>query len=145
IGSSMPTGAGYVVSDLSVADTLIVSGNFIMNNNSINVIGADLEIQPLQAGGVSFMAGLVTISPDGNLTVNGNAFFAGDMTVNGQLQAGIISPVGEQDLIVKLGTEQASGDQSLVIQNATGASQLRINDTGDIESEGTGSFTSLLS
>ena len=42
------------VSDISVAGQLSIGTNLILADNSINVLGHDLEIQPLKQGGVSF-------------------------------------------------------------------------------------------
>lgn len=144
IGTPMPSGAGYVFSDISVTDTLTVSGNFVLSENSIDVVGNDLEIQPLRSGGVSFMAGLVSISKTGDLVVVGNAVFAGNVRVQGKLASGIISPVDDQNLIVALG-ENPNVEQSLIIADASGSAKLRIKESGDVESEGEASFGSLLS
>jgi len=141
----IPSAAGVVLPDLSVAGMVTIAGNFILNDTAIDVIGADLNLQPLKAGGVSFMAGLVSIDTSGNLTVNGNANFARDVTVYGKLATNIISPVDQNDLVFQLGNDTAEKNPALVIQDASGGAKLRIKSSGDVETEGNGSFSSLLS
>lgn len=141
----LPSGAGVVLPDLSVAGMVTIAGNFILNDGAIDVVGADLQIQPLKSGGVSFMAGLVTIDTNGNLTVNGNANFAHDVTIRGNLAAHIISPIDQDDLIVKFGSETEDKKPALVIQDASGEAKLKIKSSGDVETAGDGSFTGILS
>src|SRR3990167_283681 len=55
------------VTDMSVAGQLSIGTNLILADGSINVLGHDLEIQPLKQGGISFLSGLIYIDIDGNL------------------------------------------------------------------------------
>src|SRR3989344_8667516 len=129
------------VTDISVAGQLSVGSNLILADNSINVLGHDLEIQPLKQGGVSFLSGLIYIDIDGNLKVSGNAEFAKNVTVWGKLASGIIAPIPNQDLILDLGTE--SDNSKLVVKNSTGSSILSINKFGDLVASGSGTFSKL--
>jgi len=129
------------VTDMSVAGQLSVGSNLILADNSINVLGHDLEIQPLKQGGVSFLSGLIYIDIDGNLKVGGNAEFAKNVTVSGKLASNIIAPIPNQDLIFDLADE--SGNSNLVIKNSTGSSVLSINQLGDLISSGSGTFSKL--
>ena len=129
------------VTDISVAGQLSIGTNLILADNSINVLGHDLEIQPLKQGGVSFLSGLIYIDIDGNLKVSGNAEFAKNVTVWGKLASGIIAPIPNQDLILDLGTE--SDNSKLVVKNSTGSSILSINKFGDLVASGSGTFSKL--
>jgi site-specific recombinase XerD len=139
----LPSGAGFVFPDISVAGSVTLSGNFILGDNAIDVVGADLELQPLKSGGVSFMAGLVTIDTSGNLRVTGDAQFAGDVMIRGTLAANVLSPVDQKDLIVRLG--EKNQNQGFVVQNAEGKTNLRIQSSGNLETTGEGSFSSIVS
>lgn len=138
--------------EVSVADQLAVGGNLIIAENSINVLGADLEIQPLRQGNVSFMAGKVWIDTEGNFTVSGNATFAKDVSVKGTLSARFISPIPDEDLIIQLGTKETKEPNetkgklasSFVIKNASGSGVLKINDVGDLIASGSGRFGDLI-
>ncbi len=129
------------VTDISVAGQLSIGTNLILADGSINVLGHDLEIQPLKQGGVSFLSGLIYIDIDGNLKVGGNAKFAKNVTVSGKLVSNIIAPIPNQDLIFDLA--DGSGNSNLVIKNSTSSSVLSINQLGDLISSGSGTFKKL--
>ncbi len=116
------------LSDTSIAGQLAVGGNLILADGAINVLGADLEIQPLRQGGISFLSGLVKIDESGNLAVLGNATFAKDVTVGGKLATGIISPIANNDL---------------AIVNASDSAVLSVSQKGDIIASGSGTFGKL--
>jgi len=116
------------LSDTSIAGQLAVGGNLILADGAINVLGADLEIQPLRQGGISFLSGLVKIDESGNLSVSGNATFAKDVTVGGKLATGIISPIANNDL---------------AIVNASDSAVLSVSQKGDIIASGSGTFGKL--
>jgi hypothetical protein len=133
------------LSDVSVAGQLSINGSMIFTDNSINTLGANLQIQPLRQGNISFMAGLVTIDIDGNISVAGNATFAKNVRVNGTLAAKVISPVPDEDLIIKLpgssyDTQLAVDRPSIIVQNASDSAVLRITDEGDILASGEANF-----
>jgi hypothetical protein len=65
--------------------------------------------------------------------------------IGGRLSANILSPVDGQDLVVKLGKDNLPSNRAFVVQDASGAAQLSIKETGDVTSEGNASFSSLLS
>ncbi len=127
------------LSDTSVVGQLSVDGSLILANNSINVLGSDLNLQPLRQGGLSIMAGLFHIDTDGNLQVGGNAEFAKNVTVKGTLAAGIISPLPGNDLTVNL----SSNSSSLTVLGASNAAVLNINNLGDVIASGAGTFAKL--
>lgn len=129
------------VTDISVAGQLSVGANLILADNSINVLGQDLQIQPLKQGGISILSGLIYIDIDGNLKVGGNAEFAKNVTVWGKLNSHIISPIPNQDLVIDIGNE--SGNSNFVVKNATGSSIFSINQFGDLIASGSGTFGKL--
>ncbi|MBI4084381.1 MAG: tail fiber domain-containing protein [Candidatus Levybacteria bacterium] len=141
------------MSDVSVANQLAIGGNLIIAENAINVLGADLEIQPLRQGNVSFMSGLVWIDTEGNFTVAGNANFAKDVSVKGKLFASLISPIPDEDLVIRLSAHpresedlirQPTDDSNFVIQNASGSGVFKINQLGDLIASGSGTFNNLI-
>lgn len=138
------------LSDTSVTGNLTVNGNMILAENSINVLGADLQIQPLRQGNVSFMSGLVKIDIDGNMSVEGDATFSKKVAIRGFLETNFISPIPGEDLVIKLpfsplpkGEGWGEGESNLVIQNASGSGVLKINQLGDLIASGSGTFKNL--
>ncbi|MBA3724055.1 MAG: site-specific integrase [Candidatus Levybacteria bacterium] len=95
---------------------------------SINTSAGPLMIQSNGFNGVDFLNGKVAIDTSGNLKVNGNAFFAKDVTVKGKLAANIIAPVPGSDLTV---------------QNNNGASVVSVNQRGDVSASGAGKFANI--
>lgn len=114
--------------DLSVMDQLSIGTSFILSQNAINTLGADLEIQPLRQGGISFLAGLVRISADGRMVVSEDAEFLKGVTVRGGIKTNTISPLPNQDL---------------AITNASNSAVLTISQNGDVASSGSGTFSKL--
>jgi hypothetical protein len=125
------------LSDTSVIGQLSVSGSLILADNSINVLGSDLNLQPLRQGGLSIMGGLVYIDTDGNLKVGGNAEFAKNVTVKGTLSTNIISPLPGNDLSLN------TGHSNLIVTNASNAAVLSVNPLGDLVASGAGTFAKL--
>lgn len=128
------------LSDTSIVGQLAINGSLILADNSINVLGSDLNLQPLRQGGVSIMAGLVTID------TNGNAVFNQDLTVKGTLYANVLSPVPGNDLIARLGNDQTqlqTQKPQLAVENSSGSAILSINQLGDLIASGAGTFTKL--
>ena len=80
------------LSDTSVVGQLSVNGSLILADNSINVLGSNLSLQPLRQGGLSIMGGLIYIDSNGNARFGANADFAGDVNVHGTLSSNILSP-----------------------------------------------------
>lgn len=87
--------AGFA--DVSVNGILSLRSTFILSDNSINVLGGDLKLQPLGQGGISIADGKVYIDSVGNLRVDGDvsivgnlkanaANFSGDLTASGSAQ-----------------------------------------------------------
>ena len=75
------------LAETSIAGPLYIQGTLILAANSMNVLGNDLEIQPLRQGGISFLSGLIQIDKDGNIKSLGNAEFAKDVAIKGDLVA----------------------------------------------------------
>jgi len=103
-----------IIGQLSIGS---IGGRFIITQNSINVIGADLELQPLRQGGLSIMGDLVYIDTDGNLKVEGNAEFAKDVGIKGNLVASGSATFGK----LNLNLIQPALAQSLTNVIATGS------------------------
>jgi len=141
------------LNELSVYGTARIGQNFEISGNSLNVIGEDLNIQPLRLGGVNFLAGLVNIDTEGNLSVEGNAYFAKDIQVKGGIGAGFITSLPGNDFIVKLGDNARRSDLSVpinlenqpkfVIENASGSAVVTFNQDGDVSASGSGTFSKL--
>jgi site-specific recombinase XerD len=120
----------------TVLDSLSIGANFIFTQNSINTLGAPLEIQPLKQGAISFMAGAVIIETDGTLKVTENAEFAGDLSVQGKLSANIVTPLSDDPLIIQ-GSASVSGTLTSRKINLSFAEQAFA--TSDVEAVATGS------
>ena len=136
------------LSDTSITGQLSINGQLILSDTSINVLGGDLQLQPLQQGGVTIAGGLVKIDSNGNLTVNGNALF------NNSIYANIISPLPNQDLTIVLGdktTQDSTGSweksdndsQNLLIKNASGSAVISFNSIGDLIASGSATIGKL--
>ncbi len=142
------------LADVSVANQLSVGGNLILADNTINVLGASLELQPLRQGNISLMGGLVNIDVDGNLSVNGNALFAKNVSIKGNLLTNTIAPVPGDDLVIKLTNVIANGndgiatdrqikDSKLKIQDSSGNSVFTVNSFGEVLASGAATLSSL--
>ena len=127
------------LSDTSIVGQLSIDGNLILANDSVNVLGSDLNLQPLRQGGLSVMAGLFYIDTDGNLKVGGNANFAKNVTVNGTLAVGIISPLPGNNLNVNLG----SNGSSFAVNGASNSAILSVNPLGDLVASGAATIAKL--
>jgi hypothetical protein len=125
------------LSDTSIVGQLSVGGNLILANDSINVLGSDLNLQPLRQGGLSVMGGLFYIDTDGNIKVGGNADFAKNVTVHGTLATNIISPLPGNDLSLN------TGNSNLKVTNASNAAVLSVNPLGDLVASGAATFSKL--
>jgi hypothetical protein len=126
------------LSDTTIAGQLAIAGTLLLQNNTINTLGAPLEIQPLAQAGVSFMNGAITIDTSGNLSINGNT------TIRGTLAASIISPLAENDsLTVRLGETVANTPQQLSVTNASGSAVLAVTNTGDLTASGAATVAKL--
>lgn len=139
------------LAETSISGQLSVGSNLQINENSINTFGGDLNLQPLRQGNLAIMGGLVAIDTQGNLTVEGNATFAKDVTVRGTLAAGIISPLDGSDLVVRLRGKTQNGRQNnadqrssaFTISNEEGSAMFSVNDIGDVISSGSAKFANL--
>jgi hypothetical protein len=126
------------LADTSVVGQLAVNGSLILSTNSINTLGNDLQLQPLRQGGLSVMAGLFYIDTNGNVTVGGNADFAKNVTVHGNLATNVISPLAGNNLNVNLGETS-----SLIAHGASNSSVLSVDSLGNLIASGEGSFAKL--
>lgn len=138
------------LAEVSVANQLYVGENLILADNTINVLGGTLELQPLKQGNLSIMAGLVSINTDGNLVAQ-SAEFAKDVTVKGVLAANVISPLPDSDLVIKLASSNqrlasSSGisNSSFLIHNSSDSAVLSIDQEGNITGSGSANFTDIL-
>lgn len=125
--------------DLAVTGSLSVD-NLKISSNSIDVIGDDLQIQPLQQGGISFLSGKVRIDQTGKVEFSEDAHFAKNIQVEGTLMAGIISPIPDEDLVISLGKKKNGQNANIQVKNADGQTALTINSNGDITSSGSAQF-----
>jgi hypothetical protein len=119
------------LSDTSIVGQLSVNGSLILANNSINVLGGDLNLQPLRQGGISIMAGLVHIDSDGN------AVFNKDLSVKGTLFANVISPIPGSNLTL------TTGNSDLEVRGTSNSAVLSVNNLGDLVASGAGTFSKL--
>ena len=131
------------LNDVSITGQLAIGGQMILVDNGINVLGADLELQPLRQGGISFLSGLFRIDANGNIVANGDAQFAKNVTVRGRFATGLISPLADSNLNIALSQKSDQTDSSLNIQNSSGSAVLSINNIGDLISSGSGTFQKL--
>jgi hypothetical protein len=127
------------LADTSIAGTLSVNGNLILSDSSINVLGADLQIQPLRQGGVSFEGGQIAFDTDGNMRVSGDASFGKNIAVAGSVNTRYISALPGNDLNVNLPEGSA-----LAVNNASGSAVFKLNQIGDVIASGSGTFKELL-
>ena len=95
---------------ITALDSMSVGTTLLIGPNSINTLSETLEIQPLKQGSISFMAGYVRIETDGTLKVLNSAEFASNVSIRGTLSANIISPLPNQNLIIKSGTATSAAD-----------------------------------
>ncbi len=119
------------LTDTSVFGQLSVNATLVLAQNSINVLGGDLNFQPLKQGGISFLSGKVYIDVNGNMTLDGNA------TIKGTLFANVVSPIPGNDLFVKLLQKNATESAQFKVLNASGSA------VASIDSEGNGTFKKL--
>jgi len=133
------------LTDVGVQGTISINNNLKITADAIDTIGSDLNIQPLRQGNILFMGGLVAIDTQGNLRVNGDAVFSHNVTIKGELAAGIIAPIPNNDLIINLKNKLDKTGSSLIITSASGSGVVRINQSGDLTSSGTATFNSVAS
>lgn len=131
------------LTETSINGSLSLGENMKIADNSINTFGADLNLQPLRQGNLSIMGGLVSVDAQGNLSVLGNATFAKDVTVKGKFSAGIISPLANSDLEIKLGDNSGVNESKLKITDASGSAKFSINQLGDVIASGAAQFGNL--
>ncbi len=134
--------------EASVADRLFVGSKLSLADTSINVLGGNLELQPLRQGGVSLVGGQVEIDVDGNLRVDGNAYFAKDVDIKGKLLASFVSPLPGRDFVLELGkrdgdSESENHNSSFIIRNSSASALLSVNNQGDLNASGAGTFNKL--
>lgn len=146
------------LTDTSINGTLSLGSSMKIGANSIDTLSTDLNLQPLRQGSLSIMGGLVAVDTEGNLSVQGNANFAKDVTIKGKLSAGIIAPVPDSDLIFQLnghsgrvqnlssantsdpGAPQDDGGSKFKVRNSNGTEVLTVNQFGDVIASGAAQF-----
>jgi len=128
--------------EATVSERLFVGAQLSISGRSINVLGGNLELQPLRQGGVSIASGLVEIDTDGNLKVGGNAYFAKNAQVNGELLASIIAPIPGRDLVFDFKSDDLN-ESKIEFKTGTGSAVLTFNYKGDVKASGSGTFNKL--
>ena len=138
---------------VTAMDSLAVGDSFTISNNAINTIGADLEIQSLRQGNIAFEGGLIKMDTDGNMNIGGNLSVLGNISASQgiftdsvkakALAVGIISPLPDSDLVIKLNDGVSTPSGKLKVQNNNGSEVLSINSRGDLFSSGSASFAKL--
>ncbi len=113
------------LTNTSIFGQLSIGATLILKDNSINVLGQDLNLQPLKQGGVSFLSGKVYIDTNGNMTVGGTTTFKETLFAN------VISPIPGNDLVFKLLNKNASEGAKFLVQNASGSAVASIDSKGD--------------
>ncbi|MBI3985061.1 MAG: site-specific integrase [Candidatus Levybacteria bacterium] len=136
VSSDLSVYGSTTLSDTSVIGQLAIGGNLILSDESINVLGGDLSLQPLRQGGLSIMAGLIYVDTNGNMKI-GN-----DLEVNGTLFANQIAPLPGKDLTIKLASSSAETNK-LVVKGASDSAVLSIDNLGNIIASGAASIAKL--
>lgn len=124
--------------ELTVADRLFIGPTLSLADNSINVLGGNLELQPLKMGGVSFVGGQVKIDTDGNLRVGGNLIAEKDLQVLGKIITNVLSPTTGNNLVIQLDDKSIKNNEFQI--KASNSAVLSINNKGDIQSSGDATF-----
>jgi hypothetical protein len=126
--------------EATVLDSFTIGTQFILGQDTMNVLGADLQIQPLRQGGVSFLGGLMSLDKDGNLFVGSDARFAKNVTVEGGLFANLLSPLAGNNLDIYLPDENSSNSAELRVVNGSKTPVFGVNNRGDVYSSGSARF-----
>jgi site-specific recombinase XerD len=126
--------------EATVLDSFTIGTQFILGQDSMNVLGADLQIQPLRQGGVSFLGGMMSLDKDGNLFVGNDARFAKNVTIEGGLFANILSPLAGNSLDIYLPDENGSNSAELRVVNGSKTPVFGVNNRGDVYSSGSAQF-----
>lgn len=137
------------LTDASISNNLTIGttqGGMTLAHNSINVIGNTLELQPLRQGMLSFMGGAVTIDTSGNLYATENASFSKDVTVHGAMRAGIISPLPNHDVVVRLAEnpDLVATASAFVVQNASSSAVFSVNSAGTLVASGSATLKEVI-
>lgn len=136
-------------SDIASSGQISVGGNLILASGAINVLGRDLELQSLRQGNLSIMGGLLTIDTEGNLLSHGNAEFAKNVSIKGNLSTNIIAPVPDSDLVIKLDKNnhdesESRPESAFVITDSSGSAKFRVSNIGDLVASGSAHFLRLM-
>ena len=106
----------------SVLDNLQVGNNMTLSMNAINTIGADLEIQSLKQGAISFLGGLIRFDTDGKVTFAEDVYFQKNVAVTGVLSA---HTVASTELQLAQGTTTVLSDTEVDSTAAAGLVTLK--------------------
>ncbi len=121
------------LTDTTISGNLNIGKHLVIADESLNVIGADIAIQPLRQGGISLLSGLIYIDTEGKISIVNNATFGKDVTVYGKLSAGTINSIG--DLI-------ASGAATIKKLNLDIPEAIAISDT-EIQASGSAGIATI--
>ncbi len=107
------------LSDASIMNTLSIGGNMMLGSASINTVGADLEIQPLKQGGISFLSGLITFTADGKAAFKEDVVFEKNVAVLGVISAHTVSStellLGQSEVkVLEDGLVESTGAAGLI-------------------------------
>lgn len=140
-------------SELTAMNSISIGTGFILTENSLNTIGATLEIQPQRQGDISFLAGKIRFDKDGNVDIEGNLNIAGnikaaDGVFNGintkTLATNIISPLPDSNLVVKLGnTSVSSASGNVIFTDSNGKEIAKISGEGNLSASGSATVNKL--
>jgi len=116
------------LAETAIAGSLSIDSTLYLAGNSINVLGNDLEIQPLRQGGISFLSGLIQIDIDGNLRVGGNAEFAKDVSIKGDLVASGSATFSKINLSL-VGPALAVSQTEIIATGSAGVAEIKAHQT----------------
>ncbi len=119
------------ITNANINSALLIGGNMLLDQNSLSLTSATentLYIQPSGVGVLDLLAGSMTLSAQGGLTVTTNTLFTKDVSVQGKLTTNTIDPIGDV-LGINLASESAqsklsvtnSGEQEVASINASGS------------------------
>ncbi len=126
----------------SISQSLTVGDGLLLTQDTIATAEETLYIQPT-AGSLNLLAGLMTLTPDGNVTINGDLTVTGIASITDGVKTSQLSPNDfTQDLTVKLASESAS------VLGTTDSSEFQILNASNsavasIDASGSAKFSSI--
>ncbi|MCX6782986.1 MAG: hypothetical protein NTZ20_03255, partial [Candidatus Levybacteria bacterium] len=136
--------------DISIVGQLSIGGNMIFADNSLNVLGADLELQSLKQGGISIAGKMIYIDANGNINSKGNATFAKEVNIGGTLSTNTISPNKDSDLVINLpevsktNQDFSKKGSNFIVNNASQSAVFALDQEGNMQASGSADFKNIL-